>query len=178
MTYIPLRIELLEVVGVDHSLKAMRLPFQSKTEKNLKSYQFGTWKPSFQTDLKLASKLIQKGDNHAKAIRGIEAYLQVEMQAGFMMQLDQQIVGVQTLSTSSTMHNELRGLRGAELAEKKQALLKDHVYTRIFKISYQALRNVYLSREKHRHPDWSIFCEFVEELPYFKHLIYPEYEKK
>ncbi len=166
--YIPLKIELLEVVGVDHSLRAMRLPFQSK--KNLN----GTWKPTFQEDLKLAAGLIQKGDDHAKAIRGIEAYLQVEMQTGFMLEFETYRVGVECLSTTSTMHGELRGLRGTELAERKQAGLADHVYTRIVKASYQAIRNMYQARKKHRHPDWHIFCEFVEELPYFNNLIYPE----
>ncbi|MCP3940247.1 MAG: hypothetical protein GY710_02025 [Desulfobacteraceae bacterium] len=163
MTYKALKIELLEVVGVDHSLRAMRLPFKIKD-----------WRPSFQADLKLAAGLIMRGDNHAKAIRGIEAYLLFKMQAGWMMQLDQQIVGVQTLSTSSTMHNELRGLRGNKLAEVKQDGLADHVYTRIAKFSYQALRNMYLSRLQHHHPDWKILCDFVEDMPYFKHLIYPE----
>ncbi len=162
MTYKALKIELLEVVGVNHSLRAMRLPQPPKT-----------WIPSFQADLKLAARIIKRGDDHAKCIRGIDAYLLFQMQAGWMIQLDTYRVGVETLSTSSTMHNELKGLRGVELAEAKQAGLADHVYTRIAKFSYQALRNMYLAR-RHRHPDWQIFCDFVEDLPYFKHLIYSE----
>ncbi len=174
MTYIPLKIELLEVVGVDHSLRAMRLPFGNIYWGRLSGEVKFAMKPTFQENLKLASKLILKGDDHAKAIRGIDAYLQLEMQTGFMLEFETYRHGIECLSTSSTMHGELRGLRGAELAERKQAGLADHVYTRILTASYQALRNMYLARRKHRHPDWSIFCEFVEELPYFNSLIYPE----
>ncbi len=160
--YIPLKIELLEVVGVDHSLRAMRLPYSQEDRK------------PFQGNMNRAGKLIRKGDDHAKCIRGVWAYLRFEMQAGWMIQLDTYRVGVQTLSTSSTMHGALRGLRGAELAEAKQAGLADHVYTRIAMFSYQALRNMYLARRGHRHPDWLIFCAMIRELPYFQELIIPE----
>ncbi len=162
LNYKPLNIDLLEVVGVDHSLRAMRLPHSQKKRK------------SSQEDMHDAGKLIKRGDDHAKAIRGIHAYFEIKMQAGFMMQLDTYKVGVQTLSTSSTMHNELKGLKGGELAEAKQAGLIDHVYTRIAMFSYQALRNMYLARRGHRHPDWLIFCAMIRELPYFQELIIPE----
>jgi len=82
--------------------------------------------------------------------------------------------GVECLSTSSAMHGELRGMRGEELAEAKQNGLPDKVYRRIVMVSYQALRSMYRARRHHRHPDWQIFCDFVEGLPWFPMLIYPE----
>lgn len=91
-----------------------------------------------------------------------------------MLEFETYRYGVECLSTSSTMHGELKCLRGPELAAQKQAGLPEKVYVRRLKISYQALRRMYRARRKHRHPDWQIFCDWVEILPYFDKLIMPE----
>ena len=57
------------------------------------------------------------------------------------------------------------------LAEQKQLDLPNKVYKRMCVASYQALRNIYLQRKNHRHPDWQLFCEWIKTLPYSKELI-------
>ena len=156
--YIPLKIELLEVVGMKHSFEAMRLPLGSTSD-------------NFDKDMALASKLIKAGDDHAKAMRGIIAYVKLQMQVGFMIEFETYRHGVECLSTSSAMHIDLKHLKGAELAEQKQADLPMKYYTRIATISYQALRNMYFARRNHRHPDWQIFCNELEHFPYASELI-------
>ena len=158
MSYKPLKIALLEVCGVGHSLEAMRLPFNNRGKT---------------PTMELAGKLIKAGDDHGKFIRGTVAYIKIEMQTGFMIQLDQYKAGVVVMSTSSSMHNDLKGLSGAALAEKKQADLPEKVYTRIAMFSYQALRNIYRARRNHKHPDWILLTKFIETLPYFDELIMP-----
>lgn len=160
--YIPLQVEMICMAGMGPSLEAMRLPLGSQST-------------SFEADIALASKLIKAGDDHAKAMRGIIVYVKIQMQVGFMIEFETYRAGVECLSTSSAMHIDLKHLKGAELAEKKQADLPMKYYTRIATISYQALRNMYMARRNHRHPDWQIFCvDFIEKLPYFDALIYPE----
>ena len=159
MSYKPLKVALMEVCGVGHSLEAMRLPFNNRGKT---------------PTMELAGKLIKAGDDHGKFIRGCIAYIKVEMQVGFMIDLETYRAGIECLSTSSTMHNELKGMSGVKLAELKQELMVDKVYTRIMTVSYQALRNIYKARRKHRHPDFTIFCDFIEEMPYFSELIMPE----
>ena len=162
--YTPLTIELMEPVsGVSASLEAMRLPLGSKSK-------------SFEGDLALAGRLIKRGDDHAKAMRGIIAYVKMELQVGWMIELETYRAGVECLSTSSTMHQDLKGMKGPVLAELKQSHLPNKVYTRIATFSYQALRSIYKARRNHRHPDWQVFCDFVEGLPYFNTLIYPEHD--
>lgn len=163
--YRPLQIETLEttIQGLKPALRAMRLPYDRQIKTTLEE------------DLKLAARLVKAGDDHAKVMRGIIVYLQLDMQAGFMIEFETYRHGVECLSTSSSMHNELRELKGAELAEKKQADLQEKVYRRILMISYQALRHMYKARRHHRHPDWQIFCDYIERLPHFDKLIYPEY---
>jgi len=158
----PIEIELSEVCGVNHSLRAIRLPKPQSREY------------TFEENLELASRLVKAGDDHAKAIRGIQVYLEIKLQVGFMIEFETYRHGVECLSTSSAMHGELKGLRGDELAEEKQKGLVDKVYTRSLTMSYQALRNIYKARRNHRHPDWDIFCHFIESLPHFDKLIYPE----
>jgi len=164
--YVPLQIELLNVCGVYESLLAMRLPKRSKGDSRI-----GTVGSK---DAKLAKSLILAGNDHAKATRGIIAYLRLELQVGWMIEFETYRHGVECLSTSSSMHNELKTLSGPELAERKQSDLPDKIYTRIVTISYQALRNMYVARRNHRHSDWQIFCDFVETLPHFSKLIVPE----
>lgn len=165
MSYVPLKAKWMAVYGVMESLEAMRLPKQSEGDSS--TFIIG------REDAKLISSLIRGGDSHAKAIRGVIAWIRVEMQTGFMIEFETHRHGVECLSTSSTMHNELRGMSGPELAEQKQAGLPDKVYTRILTASYQALRNMYLLRRNHRHPDWQIWCNFIETLPHFDILIMP-----
>lgn len=167
MSYKPLIITELEIVGIGHSLKAMRLP-KDKQDPN----------PYLSRDCALASRLIKAGPDHAKFTRGILVYVKLEMQAGWMVEFETYRHGVECLSTSSSMHNELKALSGVALAEQKQADLVEKVYTRICTISYQALRSMYRARRNHRHPDWQIFCDWVETLPYFTDLIMPELKQE
>lgn len=164
--YKPLEIELRNVYGLDESLEAMRLP----------KYSVGD-SPSGEVgpeDAKLAAKLIKAGDDHAKAMRGIMAYFVIRLQVGFMIEFETYRLGVECLSTSSSMHNELKALNGDELACRKQFDLPLKVYTRSLVISYQALRRMYRARRHHRHPDWQIWCNFIEMMPHFAKLINPE----
>lgn len=162
MVYQPLKVVLHEVCGITFALRAMRLPKnQSRSTSAVE-------------DLKLASNLIKAGPDHAKYQRGIMAYIRMEMQTGFMIEFETYRHGVECLSTSSSMHNELANLRGDELANQKQLDLPTKVYKRDVVISYQALRSMYKARRNHKHPDWQIFCDFIETLPHFRHLIYPE----
>lgn len=164
--YKALEVELKSVHGLDEAMEAMRLPKKSKSDT--KNGVLGI------DDARLAGNLIRAGNDHAKAIRGIVAWIKVTMQVGWMIEFETYRCGVECLSTSSTMHNELVKLSGEELAEEKQKGLSDLTYERVLTISYQALRSMYKARRRHRHPDWQIFCDFIEELPYYNKLIMPK----
>jgi hypothetical protein len=167
--YKPLKIELLEIAGLYPSMQAMRLPKKSESDSSFEGLG--------PDDERLAGNLIRAGNDHAKAMRGIVVWLKLELQVGWMIELETYRHGIECLSTSSSMHGELVRLEGEELAEQKQADLPDKVYTRILTASYQALRSMYKARRTHRHPDWQIFCDFIETLPYFEELIMPRKKK-
>jgi len=163
MIYQPLKITTMETAGVGPALKAARLPKPQKMAST----------PS--GDFELASKLVKAGPDHAKALRGCMVWFRMECQVGWLIEYLTYRIGIECLSSTSAMHSELRHISGPELAKQKQIDLPDKVYTRIEMASYQALRRIYIARKGHRHPDWQIFREFIESLPYFDYLIYPEY---
>jgi len=165
--YKPLEIKKHEVHGVLWAMKAMRLPKQSKGD---------SWEPGYlgnpgPKDLSLASNLVKSGDDHAKAMRGIVVWMKIKCQVGWLIEFETYRHGVECMSTTSSMHGELKKLKGEALAAQKQADLPAKVYTRILTISYQALRHIYKARRHHRHPDWHIFCDWIETLPYAAELI-------
>lgn len=154
------------MAGLFSSLKAMRLPKHSLNDSHGEIVG--------EKDLHLARRLILAGTDHAKFSRGIVVWLKMEFQVGWMIEFETYRHGVECLSTSSAMLTDLKKLKGRELAEQKQRDLPYKSYTRIVTLSYQALRGMYRARLHHRHPDWGIMCGFIETLPYFESLIYPE----
>lgn len=167
MSYIPLKVTTLEVGGFMPSMLAMRIPKFSKSD----SYMVGQEFVLGENDQKRAGNLIRAGTDHAKFTRGIDVWVKLECQVGWMIEFVTYRMGSDDLSTSSAMHNELKYLKGEELAEFKQEGLKDKVYIRYQKINYQALRAMWKARKNHRHPDWKLFCKWIETLPYAKELI-------
>ena len=51
------------------------------------------------------------------------------------------------------------------LVSLKQMLPEGFLQKRFVNASYQALRNMYRWRQKHRLPHWNLFCNFLETLP-------------
>jgi hypothetical protein len=147
--YKPLEIHTLEVCGLRHAFVAMRNPMMSHD------------KATPESDLELASRLIRAGDEHAKSMRGVIVYATMRCQVGWMIEFDTYRFGIETLSTSSTMHIDYKTMTGEELADAKQNGLPDVIYTRTFMASYQTLRRIYQQRRGHRLPDWKIFCEWI-----------------
>jgi len=160
--YRPLEIQTECISGVAFSLNAIRLSH----DENAFEKDHNT-----EANLDLAAKLVRAGDDHAKAMRGIMVYTYMKLQVGFMIELETHRIGIETIMTSSTMHNELKNIKGEDLADAKQELLPFKVYRRATVFSYQALRNIYLSRRQHNHSDWQIFCDWIETLPFFNKLI-------
>lgn len=171
--YKPLEIERWEVRGIDWAMEAMRLPMGSEGDSDLPLTSHCNVPLIGQKDRCLANKLVKAGPDYAKCMRIIHVWLKIHFQVGWGFEFETYRAGVECGSTSSSMHQELKGLSGELLADRKQADLPDKVYTRILTVSYQALRSMYLARKNHRHPDWQALCEWIKTLPYADALITP-----
>ena len=114
-----IEIKTLEIAGMASVLQALRLPFglecRSKcdtshyrfpTEENAETIEFNTRSECHihEKDLRLLSTLIRRGDEHAKAIRGLIVYAEINAPLSFWSEADTYRIGTDRLSSESTMH--------------------------------------------------------------------------
>ena len=169
-------IKLIELSGFVSALQALRLPYglecRSLTQHDI---QFNDTFQSFfirsegsidDKDEDLLKSLIRRGDEHAKVVRGIVAYVEINAPRYMWQELDTYRIGRETLSSESTMHMQGKGLSEEELVKMKNELPEGTMQKRIVMLSYQTLRRIYKQRRKHRLPHWREFCAWIETLPY------------
>lgn len=56
-----------------------------------------------------------------------------------------------------------------------QLLPSSYNQTRMICLNYEVLSHIYEDRRNHKLDEWHIFCDWIEELPYAKEMIFPEY---
>lgn len=170
-----LEIKTLEIAGFVSVFKALRLPFGKECRSECGWY--GTTSASQsqyhidERDLNLLSTLVKRGDEHAKAIRGLIVYADINAPRFWWQEMDTYRIGSERLSSESTMHIQGRGMSTEELVKMKSELKEGAMQRRVQYFSYQTLRRIYYQRKDHRLPHWHKFCAWVESLPYAKELI-------
>ena len=126
-----LKINTIEIAGLGSVLQALRLPFgkecRSHSEFSIEVNEqdrFITHSFTYinEKDLHLMSTLIKRGDEHAKAIRGMIVYAEIEAPIWFYRELETYRLGRERLSSESTMHIDCKGLSGEELEKAKDEI--------------------------------------------------------
>lgn len=186
-----IKIELLEIAGFNSAFEALRLPFgkecRSKTYFDLKTESAQFIPECFinnpavlhtsstielnEKDLQLLRTLILRGDEHAKVLRGIQVWFEVDAPRFWHVEMDTYKIGAERLSSESTMHIQGKGLSEEELIEMKSKLTEGTMQKRVWMLSYQTLRRIYFQRRNHRLPHWRKFCEWIKTLPFAEELI-------
>ena len=177
-----LDIKTIEIAGILSAVEALRLPF-GKECRSQTVYDDSWVKeviPNFQSDVRvffddrdltLMSTLIKRGDEHAKVLRGIIAYAEINAPRFWWVEMDTYRIGSERLSSESTMHIQGRGMSTEELVKMKSELTEGTMQKRIQYFSYQSLRRIYQQRRNHRLPHWHIFCDWIKTLPFADELI-------
>lgn len=115
---IMIEIKTLEIAGFNATLQALRLPFGKECRSECdcdivevapsQTKNYGIiihseckFDPK---DLGLMSTLVKRGDEHAKAIRGIMVYAEIDAPLMIWSELDTYRIGTERLSSESTMH--------------------------------------------------------------------------
>lgn len=178
-----LKINTIEIAGIASALYALRLPFGKDCRSNVWTdfdytddagfrFAFTETKSTIcDKDLTLMSTLVRRGDEHAKAIRGIIAYAEIEAPRFWWVEMDTYRIGSERLSSESTMHIQGKGMSTEELIKMKSELTEGTMQKRVQYFSYQALRRIYQQRRNHRLPHWHIFCDWIKSLPLANELI-------
>lgn len=174
-------VNTIEIGGLGAALSALRLPFskdcRSKvdfnliTEDEINLIQYRTIITLEQKDLDLMQTLLKRGDEHAKVLRGVIVWCEINAPRFWWQEMDTYRVGTDRLGSESTMHVQCQGLSENELIEQKENLLEGTMQKRVQLFSYQTLRRIYEQRKNHRLPHWHKFCDWIKTLPYSKELI-------
>ena len=179
-------IECLEIAGLRSALEALRLPYDLEPRSVL-NYSGELYKRDdelydstiltqthiklHKKDLSLLQALVKRGPEHAKCIRGISVYAKITAPIYWWCEMETYGIGHDRLASASTMHVDCKGLSGEELVEAKANIPMGKELTKIDRFNYQSLRNIFFQRRNHRLPEWHVFCNWIESLPYAKELI-------
>lgn len=174
-----IKIKTLEIAGLSSVLHALRLPFgkecRGHSEFNCELdgdyLRTSTFTYINEKDLHLLSVLVKRGDEHAKAIRGMMVYAEIEAPIWFYRELETYRIGRERLSSESTMHIDCKGLSGEELEKAKDEIPMGKIQKTVDVFSYQTLKRIYHQRKNHRLPMWHDFCAWIEKLPYANEFI-------
>lgn len=184
-----IKIRTIEIAGMASVLQALRLPFglECRSRANAEYYKGDTEPYRFATvslvelepkDLHLLSTLVKRGPEHAKCIRGIVVYAEIDAPRYWWQEADTYRIGTERLASASTMHIQGKRLSTEELVRMKENLTEGTMQKRIQMFSYQTLRRIYFQRRNHRLPIWREFCQWIESLPFSNELIIIENDNK
>lgn len=176
-----MKIELLEISGMVSALKALRLPYNKEPMSEIEHSwheRDGVFSQLNRIyfdlegkDIVLMQKLIISGDEHAKPLRGILAYLDITAPIDWWVEAETYEAGHQRLFSASTMNTEGRGLKGHALREELNKISFGREVRKIDYFSYQTLRRIVRQRYNHRKEEWHFFIDAVRMLPYADELI-------
>jgi hypothetical protein len=177
-----LEVKTIEIAGFLSAVEALRLPFgkECRSETEYSDSWVEKYIPNFQADIRvffnekdlaLMSTLVKRGDEHAKVLRGIIVYAEINAPRFWWVEMDTYRIGSERLSSESTMHIQGRGMSTEELVKMKSELTEGTMQKRVQYFSYQALRRIYQQRRNHRLPHWHIFCDWIKTLPFANELI-------
>lgn len=178
-----IEIKTLEIAGMASVLQALRLPFgkecRSECQVNMSINE--DYEPPMlqysancfidEKDLKLLSTLIKRGTEHAKAIRGLVVYAEINAPIYFLREIETYRAGRERLASNSTMHQQCKGLVGEELVKAKSEMPMGTMQKTVDMMSYQCIRNIVKQREGHRLPEWRTFIDWARTLPFANELI-------
>jgi hypothetical protein len=182
-------VKTLELGGLGAALQALRLPFGKKCRSHIyfagesfspimegtEEFFDGRKRESLvlmsDKDRTLLSTLVKRGDEHAKVLRGVMVWFEINAPRYFWQEMSTYRVGCECLSSESSMHIQGKGLSEDDLVEMKEHLEEGTMQKRVWMFSYQTLRRIYFQRRNHRLPQWRLFCEWIKTLPFANEFI-------
>lgn len=186
-----LEVELVDMGGLRAMFEALRLPYglecRSETvfdyDRSPNDLLDNIYQDVYKVYLDVAivkkdyfllQTLIKRGDEHAKVTRGLIYYLKITAPRWWWVECSTYVVGTISLSGTSTMHIDCKGMSGEELMEFKDKMPQGNLETRIIGFSLQTLQRIHKQRHNHRLPLWQDFCKFIETLPMSELIINKE----
>ena len=179
------KVELVGLYGIDESVVGSKFPM---------STELFTLTPKITATTKaLASS--DKSEGHDQCLTGITVLFDLTFSNKAWVEAERYTF-LNFISSQSTMHKmsqfdirlSCNGFVSDVIIEECERLKKEYLadptaenYLRLlynvpsgFELTarmvtnYRCLKNIYTQRRRHKLPDWQIFCDWCETLPYFK----------
>ena len=188
-----LTVKVLEVSGLAIAAQYVGLPVGKVRSMDEVARSFGNLDRGSVSRL---SRLIAKGDEHAKIMRQAVVHMEITAPRYWLVQFDTYETGREMYSESTmyqlmnravvvedfsdtTPGQAIRALEqqidcSGDLVRAKAGLPEGYLQTRLVMVSYQTLRRMWLQRRKHRLPEWHEFIGAMQELPHCHDLIFVE----
>lgn len=179
------KVELIGIYGLEHSVKGSKFPMS--TDVSLLNDEITT------TVDKLASSPI--GSGHDNFLNGITVIFDLTFSNKAWVEAERYTF-LNFISSQSTMHKisqfDIRNTCNKYVTETTLTECEKLLYayklnptpqnylrllynipsgfelTARMTTNYRCLKNIYNQRRNHRLPDWQIFCDWCETLPYFR----------
>ncbi len=188
-----MKVSIVDYHGLSIALETIRLSFNSKRKTNNIIWDNFQEAWVYKNDVDLAKNLILSGDSHAKALRMVQVWLDIQAPRYWWAEFDTYKIGVTEMSESTTHtilsrpldSSDFEGGMVSEILEYlndhiirkdfmaiKATLPESFLQRRIVNINYQTLRHIYFDRRNHKLPEWQYFIEnAISPLPFSKELI-------
>ncbi len=176
-------VNTIEIGGFVGAFSALHLPFGKGCASIAGSNTYTDFSGMFsyssvitpsEDDMALLKKLRRNGDEHAKVLRGIMVWCEINAPRYWHTELDTYRIGAERLSSESTMHIQGKGLSEDELIEMKENIRESLMQRRVWMFSYQTLGRIYRQRKNHRLPQWRMFCDWIKSLPYYELIMWTD----
>ena len=182
------KIENIQVYGIEDSFKASKYPFAVNTDDVNSEI----------TDKIRSLAKCEMGTGHDNFLNGIIVQFDLTFSIKAWVESERYHF-LDFVSSQSTMHciskMDIKAMCNdyvsdvviAEAERLKQVYLNDKTPENYLKLlynipvgfeltarmttNYRQLKTIYNQRKTHRLPDWHVFCDFIENLPYAKELI-------
>lgn len=137
--------------------------------KELDTYKVGTVANSCSTMHKLMDKPFEVSDFSWEKVLAFDNDSYIEEQLNLFNDLRDAYLSFEEYYENGVLNKNLKSKRDVWYA-LIQLLPSSYNQRRTVQLNYQVLNRIYHARKYHKLDEWHVFCDWIEELPYFKEI--------
>ena len=137
--------------------------------KEVDTYKVGTVSNSCSTMHKLMDKPFEVSDFSWEKVLAFGNDSYIEEQLKIFNDLRDAYLHFDEYYENGVLNKNLKSKRDVWYA-LIQLLPSSYNQRRTVQLNYQVLNRIYHARKNHRLDEWHVFCDWIEELPYFKEI--------
>lgn len=137
--------------------------------KELDTYKVGTVSNSCSTMHKLMDKPFEVSDFSFEKVLAFDNDKYIEEQLDIFNDLRDSYLHFDEYYANGVLHKNLKSKKDVWYV-LIQLLPSSYNQRRTVQLNYQVLNRIYHARKNHKLDEWHVFCDWVEDLPWFKEI--------